>query len=154
MPACGILARVSSPRGIRPIAICVIRRDDLLLVFEGHDPVKPETFYRPLGGGIDFGEPGRDAVAREMREELGAEISNVRYLGTLENIFTFEGQPKHEIVLVYQADLVDESFYAPEQRVAHEDDGTPFQVMWKRLADFDRGRLILYPDGLLSLLLS
>jgi 8-oxo-dGTP pyrophosphatase MutT (NUDIX family) len=143
---------VGSGRGIRPIAICVIRRDDRLLVLEGHDPVKGETFYRPLGGGIDFVERGHDAIARELREELGAEISNVRYLGLVENIYIYEGQPKNELVLVYEADLVDESFYAPEPRVAHEEDGTPFPVFWQPIADFATGALILYPDGLLSLI--
>jgi 8-oxo-dGTP pyrophosphatase MutT (NUDIX family) len=143
---------VSSVDGIRPIAIGVIRRDGLLLVLEGHDAAKPETFYRPLGGGIDFGELGRDAVARELREEIGAEVCNVRSLGTLENIFLFGGRPKHEIVLVYEVDLVDEAFYSTATRLGHEDDGTPFQVMWQPIAQFAAGGLVLYPDGLLSLL--
>jgi 8-oxo-dGTP pyrophosphatase MutT (NUDIX family) len=138
--------------GIRPIAICVVRRDEFILVFEGHDPTKPETFYRPLGGGIDFGETGRETVARELREELGAEIGNIHYVGMLENIFMFGGKPKHEIVLVYEADLIDEAFYSLEERVGHESDGTPLQVMWKRIADFSDGGLVLYPDGLLALL--
>ena len=137
---------------IRPIAICVIRRDERLLVYEGHDPATLETFYRPLGGGIEFGEPGRDAVARELREEIGAEIRNIRYLATLENIFQFAGATKHELVVVFEADLVDAVLYAAEELVGREDDGTPFPVMWKRIADFANGGLVLHPGGLLSLL--
>ena len=95
--------RVALSSPLPPIAICVIRREERLLVFEGRDPTKPETFYRPLGGGINFGEIGHEAVARELREEIGAEIENVRYIGMLENIFKFGGQPKHEIVLVGHA---------------------------------------------------
>ena len=140
--------------GIRPIAICLLRRDERVLVFEGHDPTKPETFYRPLGGGIEFGETGQDAVAREVREEIGAEISNVRFVGLLENIFTFGGEPKHELVLVYAADLVDERFYALDEWVGHEDDGTPIRVLWKRVTDFGADGLVLYPDGLLQMLRS
>jgi len=56
---------------IRPIAICVIRRRDEILVFESRDTVKNETFYRPLGGGINFGEHSKDAVRREIFEEIG-----------------------------------------------------------------------------------
>lgn len=41
---------------IRPIAVAVPRRGEDLLVFEYHDSTKDETFHRPLGGGIDFGE--------------------------------------------------------------------------------------------------
>jgi len=40
---------------IRPIAICAFLRNNRILVAEGFDPVKDETFYRPLGGGIEFG---------------------------------------------------------------------------------------------------
>ena len=47
---------------IRPIAVCVVRNNDNILVFEGYDPVKKETFYRPLGGAIEFGEHSKSAV--------------------------------------------------------------------------------------------
>ena len=36
--------------------MAVIERDGKILVGEGHDEVKKEAFYRPLGGGVDFGE--------------------------------------------------------------------------------------------------
>ena len=57
---------------IRPIALCVIRHDDAVFVFEGYDPLKDQTFYRPLGGGIEFGETSEQAIRREMREEIAA----------------------------------------------------------------------------------
>jgi 8-oxo-dGTP pyrophosphatase MutT (NUDIX family) len=107
--------RWSPPPRIRPIVICVVRRDDLLLVFEALDESKNETFYRPLGGGIQFGEYGETAVRREMREELGIELRDVRYVATLENIYTAESRPGHEIVLVFQASLADEHVYAIDE---------------------------------------
>jgi 8-oxo-dGTP pyrophosphatase MutT (NUDIX family) len=140
------------PARIRPIAICIVRRDDRLLVFEAHDRAKTQTFYRPLGGGIEFGEYGEQAVRRELREELGVELLDVRYLGVLENIFTFEERPGHEIVLIYEADLADERLYAAEELIAYEESGTPFRVVWAPLAHFRAGAAPLYPDGLLGLL--
>lgn len=136
---------------IRPIALAIIRHQDRLLVFRGEDPMKPETFYRPLGGGIDFGETGQSAVRREIREEVGAELANVRYVGTLENIFTFKGRPGHEIVLLFEADLVDRALYDAKTIDGAEADGSPLPVLWKPIAEFDRGD-VLYPDGLLELL--
>src|SRR5215203_5535787 len=70
---------------IRPLALCVFRRGDKIFVAEGHDAKANKTFYRPIGGGIDFGERAIDTVRREVQEEIAAEVSNLVYLGTLEN---------------------------------------------------------------------
>jgi hypothetical protein len=41
---------------IRPLAICVFSQNGKILVCEGYDATTSDTFYRPLGGGIEFGE--------------------------------------------------------------------------------------------------
>ena len=99
---------------IRPIAICVCRDGDRILVAEGRDSKKNQVFYRPLGGMIEFGERGEETVTRELMEEIGATLTDVRYLGTLENIFVYEGRRGHEIVLVYDGKLADRSLYQNE----------------------------------------
>ena len=40
---------------IRPLAMCVFRKGERILVAEGYDRVKGEVFHRPLGGAIKFG---------------------------------------------------------------------------------------------------
>ena len=137
---------------VRPIALCVIRRHGNLLVFEGYDAVKKDHFYRPLGGTIEFGERSSVTAAREMAEELNAEIRNVRWLGVLENIFTVHGQPGHEIVMLYEADFVDEGMYRRSPIWGQEDDGSPIKAVWKPLDDFKAGRGRLVPEGLLAIL--
>jgi len=138
---------------IRPIAICIFRHHGKILVFEGHDPRKDETFYRPLGGGIEFGERSVDTIRRELREELGAEVCDLGYLGTLENIFIYDGEPGHEIVQVYDGALTESGLYEQAVILGHEADvDEPFRAMWKSLNDFGPGKAILYPDGLLKML--
>ncbi|HUP26872.1 MAG TPA: NUDIX domain-containing protein, partial [Chloroflexia bacterium] len=88
---------------IRVIAIGIFMQDNRILVMEGYDPLKKQLFYRPLGGGIEFGERAQDALRREMLEEAEAEITGLGYMGTVENIFTYNGDMGHEIVLVYRA---------------------------------------------------
>jgi len=137
---------------IRPLAICIFRDGDRILVGEGYDPVKRETFYRPLGGGIEFGEHAEETIRRELREEIGAEAVSLQYLFTLENIFTFNGETGHEIVMVFDGRLVDEALYAQEIIEGQEFDGfrqAPLKAVWMRIEEFGP-KLPLYPDGLLE----
>jgi 8-oxo-dGTP pyrophosphatase MutT (NUDIX family) len=139
---------------IRPLAICVFRDGERIFAAEGYDPLKKQTFYRPLGGKIEFGERSAQTVARELREEIGAEVSDLRYLGTLENIFAYNGEAGHEIVLIYDGKFVDKTIYEREGLEGHEDDddGGAFRAVWKSLSFFREGHAPLYPDGLLQLL--
>jgi 8-oxo-dGTP pyrophosphatase MutT (NUDIX family) len=136
---------------IRALAIGVFITRDRILVTEAHDPVNGQTFCRPLGGGIHFGETGAQALQREIREEIGAEIGNLRFLGTLENIFTYLGAPGHEIVQVFDADFADKSLYAQDRIAGGESDGKPFEAVWRELSCFS-ARYPVYPNGLLELL--
>ncbi|HEY7094047.1 MAG TPA: NUDIX hydrolase [Ktedonobacterales bacterium] len=139
------------PGQVRVLALGNIWRGDELLVAEGYDPSKRQTFYRPLGGGVEFGERARDALIREFIEELGAELVNIRYLETLENIFTYDGQPGHEIILLFQANFADETLYARDDLVAIEGDER-VTTAWKRLAECTDEKP-LYPNGLRELLM-
>lgn len=137
---------------IRPVALCIFHNNDRILVFEGLDPVKGETFYRPLGGGIEFGERSEDAVRRELKEELDVEIRDLKFLGTLENIFTFNGGSYHEVVLIYDGVLTESRLYEQALLLGKEANGDDIRAMWKSLREFDSGESILYPYGLLELL--
>jgi 8-oxo-dGTP pyrophosphatase MutT (NUDIX family) len=139
------------PRSVRALAICVFSRNGCVLVNEAHDPTKGLRFCRPLGGGIEFGETGAQAVARETLEEIGAKVSNVRYIGTLENIFTYLGEPGHEIVQVYDGELVDRQLYDRSFLPGVESDGQPFRAYWRALSSFGP-ELPLFPEGLVELL--
>ena len=140
---------------IRPIAICIFRKKDRILVFEGVDPSSNEIFYRPLGGGIEFGEHSEDTIRREMMEEINAEVEELRYLGTLENVFSFDGTPGHEIVQVYDGVLKESGLYEQTVIVGHEADvDESFEAMWMSLNEFGEGKSILYPNGLLELLIA
>jgi 8-oxo-dGTP pyrophosphatase MutT (NUDIX family) len=138
---------------VRPLAICVFRHEGRILAAEGYDRMKKQTFYRPLGGKIEFGETGAQTVARELMEEINAEVAEVSYLGTLENLFTFEGKAGHEIVLIYDGRFTNERLYQQESIEGVEDDTEPLIARWLRLDWLEQdGAPPLYPDGLLHLL--
>jgi ADP-ribose pyrophosphatase YjhB (NUDIX family) len=138
---------------IRPIAICVFRREDgAVLVAPGFDSVKRQSFHRPLGGEIEFGELAEDAVRREVREEVGAEIDDVRLLGVFENIFTYLGANGHELVWAFEARFTDPQLYQQEV-VACSEGEAQFEAHWVPLSTFHNDKTPLYPDGLLDILL-
>ena len=139
--------------GIRPIAICVFRDGDRIFAGRYVDPSTGETFYRPLGGAIRFGERGCDCIIRELGEEMGAEVKDLAFVGMLENIFTYDAKRGHEIVLIYQAVFEDPEIYGASSVRCQDDDGE-FLACWIPLADFETGQAILYPEGLLDLLVS
>jgi len=125
------------------------------LLMEGYDRVKEEHFLRPLGGGIEFDETGEVAIRREMMEEIDAELVDLRFVKVFENIFVLDGKPGHEIILMYRADLADESQYEVERFEFSDGKNNEDRVtaVW-RTVEFIRAHpeVPLYPEGLIDLL--
>lgn len=142
------------PDWIRPLALCVFRRDDgTILAAAGYDSVKDQRFYRPLGGGIDFGERAEDAARREIREELGAEVHGLQLLGTFENIFVLEGETGHELIWLYEAQFEDTTLYENDVVMADEG-GSAFEAHWVNTDQLATEKIPLFPDGLAEMLSS
>lgn len=143
---------MAKKRRIRAISICVFRQGDRILVFEGVNPETGRRFGRPLGGGIDLGEHSRDAVIREIQEELGAAVVDLVPLGVVESIFWYRGEQRHEIVFVYDGRFEDGRLYEQAVLVALEGKET-FEARWRSLSEFQGEDLQLVPEALLGLLL-
>lgn len=131
-------------------AMAVVRRprDGALLVSEHVDFCDP-PFQRPLGGHVEFGEYALDTVRREFAEEIGQELTGVRLLGVLENIFGWRGATEHEVVFIFAAALAAASAYEiEEQRILDNPDR---RVLWRPA---DAVSPPLYPAGLTELIAS
>ena len=132
---------------IRPIVLGIARRHNKLLVGEGFDKVKNQTFYRCLGGGIEFLEKSSDALKREFKEEIGANIIIKDYLGMAENIFTYQGKKAHELIFFYSIEIPDK-YYKNEYNILDEDDSC--KAKWIDINDFKSKKKILYPEEVLK----
>jgi len=139
---------------IRPIAICIFRKDNMIFVGEGYDSVKKEIFYRPFGGAIEFKEYSREAVKREIMEELGQEITCLSYLAMVENIFINEGKEGHEIVIVYEGRFKNKEMYEKEPFEVFDDGHFCWKALWKNIEDFTVKGDKLYPEKLLDILIN
>lgn len=134
---------------IRPLALCIIKNEDKILVMDGYDSKKDQSFFRLLGGGIEFGERGEEALKREFQEELSAELENIKAVATLENIFTFDGKSGHEIALIFEADLKNKGLYQKDSLEIADSNGR-HRASWQKIEDFKSKKLVLYPDNILE----
>ena len=138
---------------IRPIVICLFRDGNRILVSEAYDSSKGDYYCRPLGGGIEFGEHSRDAMLREIREEIGAEVENLELVGVLENIFIYEGQRGHEVVFVYDAEFIDKSLYKKNELPGYEREiDINFVARWQSVEEMNQSKVRLVPEALIGLL--
>lgn len=137
------------PNEIRILALGIICQRDRIFISEGYDPVKQKTFYRAMGGGVEFGETSRAALQREFQEEIQAELSNIKFIGCQENLFTFNGLPGHEILFVYQCDFVEPKFYQLEE-IYFAEGKRKKRALWVEIDRFKSGELKLVPDQFLE----
>jgi len=73
-------------------------------------------FFFPVGGRIKINENSIDAAKREIKEELGIDITDLEYKATIENFYQYENIPFHEINIIHQVKIKDfkcpNGFYA------------------------------------------
>ena len=72
-PECGLM---NFPR-ISPSIIVAVSRGDELLMCRGHH--FPEELYSVVAGFVEPGETLEECVAREVLEETGIEVTNIKY---------------------------------------------------------------------------
>jgi 8-oxo-dGTP pyrophosphatase MutT (NUDIX family) len=135
---------------IRTIAIGIFIHEKRLLVFEGFDQVKNKSFFRPLGGGIKFGETGSETLKREIIEEIDYQIEDTRYLGLIESRFMLRGEPGHEIVMVYSGRFTNSEIYSKQNILGHESDGSEIKVKWVEISYFKENPGLLVPPELMD----
>ena len=62
-------------------------------------------FYFPIGGRIKLNEDSVKAAKREVKEEIGIDLTNLLYKGIVENFFMYDNIQYHELIIVYRASL-------------------------------------------------
>ncbi len=76
---CRVCGLSNYPR-IAPAIIVLIRRGDEALL--AHSARFPSAFYSTLAGFVEPGETLEETLEREVREEVGVSITNIRYFGS------------------------------------------------------------------------
>src|ERR1700733_7447884 len=82
-----------------------IRKGDKYLVLR-RSPLKKyaPSVIHPVGGKVDIGENPFEAAIREVREEAGVEVKNVRLEAVLQEIEPLKGEPYNWLIFHFSAD--------------------------------------------------
>ena len=126
--------------GIENIArgVCVVDGKVLLC-----KPKGGSYAYLP-GGHIEFGETGRQALEREIREEMGLESSAGDFLGVVESQFEQHGKPHAEINLIYRLTLKrsNAQTFKPSNLQTPPSLESWIEFEWHDIADLDNVNLL------------
>ena len=124
----------------RQAALCVIQRGDRFLVAELIDAQTGAVLHRPVGGGIEQGESPETAVRREVREELGITLTQVKLLGSVDHAWIWKGRELRERAWIFLADASDDARLSRGETVELvEADGDRFQTVWRSAREMADG---------------
>jgi 8-oxo-dGTP pyrophosphatase MutT (NUDIX family) len=123
---------------IELIARAVIQKGNKYLLAKQR--TEPNTFLP--GGHLEPGEYAKKALRRELREELGLEVTIGDFVGVLEHKFTDkQGQDYEEINLIFETEIDEESPVSKEDHL---------EFIWSSTSEFKERTLL--PSSLPELL--
>ena len=141
------------PARIRVKAFGLHWKGDTLLAAEVTRDDGTPVGVRPLGGGVNFGEPWIEALRREFREEVHVELSHIGPPRVIENIFEHEGVMGHEVAFVADVEFADPALVALSLIEFSESNGTTHRAQWYPMKEIRSGQRRLLPNALEAMLL-
>ena len=67
--------------------------------------IRAKNTFLP-GGHVEYNEPAKNAIVRELREEFNGEVQIEGFIGVVEQSFEYHNQPYHELNLVFSGRLL------------------------------------------------
>ena len=120
-------------------AAVIIRDGKVLLQRDGAE-------YALVGGHVQMGETGEEAVVREFQEELGVDIACKRLLWTEECFWEWQGKLTHTLSFYYLADFCKDSDF-PDDGCFHPQKENPrVEIGWVPIVELSN--LTVYPEFL------
>lgn len=95
---------------ISPCMMCLIVRGDECLLAHHHK--HPDGMYSALAGFVEAGETLEQTLHREVMEEVGLQVDNLRYFGSQSWPFP------HQLMIAYLADYKDGEIKIEDEEIA------------------------------------
>jgi NAD+ diphosphatase len=127
-PSCG---NVEYPR-ISPAIIVLVHKGDRILL--ARHAQRTQTMFACLAGYLEHGETLEECVAREVAEETGLEVQNIRYAGSQswpfpdQHMIAFHADWKAGEIKVDPVELIEADWFPADQLPDHPFPGT---VAWR-----------------------
>lgn len=113
------------------VAGIIIHNDKLLVMKDEHS-----TFYYIPGGRVSMNECSKDAIVREIKEELKVDVKVNRMLWVNENFFheKFCNENFHEICFYYLLDMIDDKLINKgSEFLINEDEKKNLTFYWREI---------------------
>ena len=86
---------------------CAVIRNGDKVLFQKR---KNDKYYALPGGKIEVLETVKDALKRELIEELGVEVEVKDIVSVVENFFEFNNEKVHQYIFSYEVKLLDDKY--------------------------------------------
>lgn len=139
-------------RKIQSVSHGIVTHKSKVLVYRVEDKLTKKSFFRLIGGHIEFGESASDALVREFKEEINENIQIVRNLSIFENIFFYNGKKQHEFVALFEIKFLNKDLYNKQLIIGSEGPHRTYNARWVPINDFKNNSKILYPPEILEYL--
>ena len=103
---------------------------------------KNSNHYALIGGRVEIGENSADTIKREIKEELGKDITIIGYVSTIENFFEMKGSKYHEIMFVHKIEFTDEEDKKIEYTMKNMEGKEYLQYEWLELSKIEQYPLL------------
>ncbi len=124
------------------VAGIILQQDHILLQGD-----RQGGYWTIPGGGIEYLESSSDALKREMKEELGADIYIERLLWVTEEFFMAGNKARHQLAYYYLTTLLTATHLYELKRIAPVvDGGVEVIFQWFNLDELTN--ITLYPEFL------
>lgn len=92
----------------------------------------PLGYHRLIGGSVERGETHRDAIEREVTEELGATITHLEFVAVVENILT---SMANRATRPCSSTRDNSNPHRPTSMPPSESDGSTVPITWRPFDD-------------------
>jgi 8-oxo-dGTP pyrophosphatase MutT (NUDIX family) len=98
------------------------------------------NYYFFPGGSAHKGEAPEDTLKREVSEEFGTEIKDIKFLTTLRNV----GEVSDETITMFQAEFVNSEIYQESEIPVL--DLPQIKAVWVSMDDVTMGKVKIFPE--------